>query len=565
MKDIKLFGEPLDANKYFNLVSSYLDLVISKRRSNFSRIELIQYINENSSKENIIYLVNFSTTLLVRDFYFKQATKLQRELIQNFFVKDHIEPKSGVATPAEDTLSMTLFSGQLAQQKEHLENLFLRLEQDKPNLSNDSFSTLLDKLDKVIKDNEVKENIHSLEESIQVNAWYKYAFSIYQANSQIVQEYNNTRNKIRKFLNDFSEVRINLRRSREEFLFEVSSVFENAFRPDELKVFALTSTQSDDRVSVENKPDLKFDVLNKQCPIFFSLLENASRDGSYPIKNGIDQAENKVTLKTSEIIRQLTKEIDVLKLSFKQDGEKLTAELSELIRLFDVINTTLIPVTKQYFERFFSLVQQVCPKNLKHSLNSSEVTSAIIEKSELLQELRDIDIYLDDIKNISEELKKHLTQVESTYHNQYDYYKYALEQEPKQITKLLLFLTVGWAYLYKDVYSQQWRKVLEPIEKHYYFLEAKYKNSQAFWQCNHDHLLAMRDRKKVVLSRLDKVREYLHINQNNEAIPSELLQKKNVLINLLNSSRMILDEPIKDSLLSVEQFTSSIAMIERVG
>ena len=567
MKEIELLRQPLDSKLYFSLISSYLDLVISIGRSNFSRIEVTQYINENTSKDSIINVVDFEITLLVRDFYLKQATKLQRELIQNFFVKDHIESELAIDPLSVDTRVIALFPGQLTQQKEYLNNLFNELEQNSPKLSSDSFNTLVDNAKELIKRKEIEANIYSLQDNTQVNPWYLYALAIYQAHSEIVESYHNTRDDVQRLFSDFSQIRNKLRYSREDLLFITFSIFEKKLSLDELKAFELEQVQWHENVHLENQPNLKFDILSEQCPIFFSLLENDSvNESSSLVRYQIDQTEDKAkfTLKSSEIVRQLKQEIDFLDRSFNEDVEKLENVLSELIVLFDTIKNIVVPVTKEYNDMFFSLVEQVLVEDLNPVISSSGLSNKIAESSKLLIELRDINIYLEDIKNISVELRKKLIPVESTYHNQYDYYKYALEQEPTQISKLMIYLTLGWANTYKHVYYEEWLKALEPIEQHYYFLETKYKNKQAFWKYNQEHLLAVEDRKSSVLRRLDQLKDQIHTNLTNETKSLEFLQKKDRLINLISSSRIILDTQINDSLLPVEEFTSSIKRIQLV-
>jgi len=592
LKDTKLLRKPLSAKIYFTLISTYLDSVVSKRKVDFSRIEITKYINENVNEESIINLVDIEVTFLIKNFYLKQATTEQQELIRTYFVKDHIESEKAIDPLAVDTIPIALFYDQLIKQKDHLHNQFTDLEQKTPILTIDSFNSNLENLDNVMKQLVIKEVI-SLTGTSKVNAVYKYALSVYDTHIQMIKTYHYMKKEVQRLFNDFSELRDNLRYAREDLFFITSSLLQQELSKEELNIFDFKSVQWLEYAEIQDRLDLQFDKIKDHCSTFYSVLNENFIGTSNAISKGIDNIGknmgkknyNHMQLKGDLVveglnvafnvvsgviksrsdskltIENLHREIEFLKLSFTEDKVKLQVDLIRLIELFNTVKNVFIPITKKYNELFFSVLEKNFSKDLKYILDYNGLDTKIKEKSELLMELRYIDIYLLDIKNISKELKKPLSQTENEYYDQYDYYNFTLKQEPKEISDLTLYLTLGWANAYKEVYYDEWKKAKAPIEQHFYQLKSKYEKEHTFWQYNDDSYSQLNERKNTINSRLAQLKIEIKNNLINLSNKSDFLNKKELLLNIAKSSRTILETSINENLISPEQFASSLELI----
>lgn len=148
---MKLLRNKLSSDKYFTLINSYLDSIVSIQQKNFSRIDLVKYINQKASQDSQISLVDIEVTFLVKDFYFNQATDKQKQLLSLYLVNDHIESEKAIDPLAVDTTPIALFYDNLISQKTRLNSLLTELEQKTPSLSIDSFNSNLENLEKIIE------------------------------------------------------------------------------------------------------------------------------------------------------------------------------------------------------------------------------------------------------------------------------------------------------------------------------------------------------------------------------------------------------------------------------
>lgn len=583
-------------DKYYQLISLFLETKKFDEEC-FSRIEVIQYINNNINRREDLIELDFFFDEIIKGYYLNFATDKQKVILENNLVKTIVERDFIIDALEVDTMPVTLDFYKIPEQREQLQNKFEELNSKTPVLSIVSFNDSLEKCSDAIT-NSREAKVFSITGSSKVEAVGENAKKIYDSYIELINAYSDLKYEIQRLFTDFSELRDNLRYLREDYFYIVKLVLEKNLVSDKLEMFDFDKIKWLEYATIQSNLDLEFNNIESQCKAFYDYVENnlskvgdvfnneVSRisnnlsKGNYNsnkfkadlVASGVDLAFSAVTQvfdsrnQSKIVIENLRKDIEILKLSFSRDKLKLQSDLVRLIELYNTVKNTFLPTTMKFSNLFYSILDNECSNDLKSVLKDKEVERLIGIRRELLQETRVLDLYIIDKNNICKELKIYEEIAGNQLAEYTPLYKYALSEKPDEEPSIFLrIITLNMCMVYLPLYLEEWESCFEPIEANYLLLEEIYENNKKEYEENVTRLKEKENRQRTINSELVEVELELKKVLEKLNYGNALVDKVELLEKVANTSKLILETSIQEDLIDPESYSNSLIKFNAIG
>src|SRR5690606_6034194 len=191
-------------------------------------------------------------------------------------------------------------------------------------------------------------------------------------------------------------------------------------------------------------------------------------------------------------------------------------------------------------------------------LENENLKKLIEERKHILEENRILDLVIKDKKNICAELLWSVNQAQKNKEAYSHHYGYTLSQKPEEPSILLNIFTLGFCQLYYPAYLKKWEEAFSLVNKEYNLLEEEVQNRNNVYNEVKQQLSEDKNRQKYIEKRLEsidtEVKEILSkLNYGN------IFESKfDLLKQLSNTSRTVLETSIQEELLNPENFINSL-------
>lgn len=585
MKDLNLMNRK---KMYFPIIGLYLDEVQKKNITIFSRIEIVNYINEYVEKDKQIIDINNELDLLIKEFYNVFATPSQKVLLELRMVNDYIMNVRIIDPLAVDTYPMSLDIELISEQKNRVNQLFVELDKKTEIKTIQPFNVRLEEITNRI--NLLKEEeVFSITGSSKVEAVYNYAQVVYESYIHLIECYAELRSEIQRLFNDFSELRDNLRYLREDFFVIVKCLLGKELDTSKIKLFNFMSVEWLEYADIQDDLDLKFDNIQERCSTFYSFIDtrleevgdvfnkhlnnignNLSKKGYNSQSLKTDMVAGGISLAFSAVkgvlesrteskivVEKLRKDIEFLKLGFSNDKLALQNDLFRLIELYNTVKNIFIPVSQKYSIVFFDVIESVLSKENIKLIEDLGVLSLLQERTIKLEELRSLKLYVLDKENICKELSVYKDEAKLEYDKYLPLYEFALSQKPEKSLDIICFLTLGLSNIYFKAFDNEWNTAFRPIEENYTLALVKFEEENSRYKVNYLDLETSKDNITTLANRVEAIEDEIKILLVDKNIGELLLKKIHLLEKLATSSRTVLEVSIQEELVSPELYIKS--------
>ncbi len=382
---------------------------------------------------------------------------------------------------------------------------------------------MLDSKDTISVISEMKQSIDqyvpqknfSLTGKTKVNDNVKYGKKILKGYGNLIEFYNNVKSQNHELIGDFKFLRNELGEFREnvtELLFEIIGYDEKVNRPELFDFARLEYIETD---KLLEDIDLEFQKLNNSFEVFQKEYEknminiaNAGKKhadlalnrysktvkrNGYASKSQVkaqvataalgfafDAALEIIETRNSaeQTVAAIKRDVEKMKISLKQDAQKISVDLLRLKKITSRLQTVLIPESRKFIEKANLIYDTTIKDTYSKLVEGSDIMELSMENRRLLAEHRNIHREIEDTNESIQACNLEIAKYRSAIEEIQDEFDYVNSIEPKTPPKFQLKYSFGIALRVYKNHLNTWNDITLPIRSKYAELEQFVKNEE---------------------------------------------------------------------------------------
>lgn len=562
------------------IFSEVQNLIIELERdgNTLQRRELVNHLNNKFPHLNLLESIGVNRLLKECFHSISYSSSLQKSLTERF-VNDFFND--------EDT--SYLFD----PEKVSLESINFRLENDKSVFAElDKAFQIIDSSNLKISDKDPIYDLQSIESDLRniraeevfsitgrskVEEKYKEAVKVYENYKNLIDRYDIIKNELLSLFSDFEQIRNSLKLIREDLMNTITDFYGENFKKTNPEIFDFASVKWIDFEDINQNLELSFNNINNTCQTFsefydktYSSLGNLALDklnkigdSKYNHKKNLKNAAIEVGIasifsvfetreNSNNTISELNHEIESMKRDFLNDSANTRMDVIRLLEIFKNLKDYFIPGTKLFISKLQIITQGELKADFENILNISGVKELKDEKSKLITESREIDLFNNDTLKIIHNASARRNYYQSEINNIQVNYDYFINNEPLLPEKWINRLSLGIANKIFLKAHNQWDVKTYDVRNNYSNLCEDYNIENNRLKTNENRLIRFNVRQNEIQSDLLKNKEKIQSILKNESVIKDVISKN--LFQYVELSKLVknvLETKLDENLLTV--------------
>lgn len=558
------------------IFSEVQNLLIELERENtvLKRRQLVNHLNNKFPHLNLLESIGINR--LLKEFYHSISySSLLQESITESFVND--EHTSSLFDP----------------EKVSLESINFRLENDKSVFAElDKAFQIIDSSYLKISDKDPIYDLQSIESELRniraeevfsitgrskVEEKYKEAVKVYENYKNLIDRYDIIKNELLSLFSDFEQIRNSLKLIREDLMNTITDFYGENFKKTNPEIFDFASVKWMEFEEINQNLELSFNNINNTCQTFsefydktYSSLGNLALDklkkigdSKYNHKKNLKNAAIEVGIasifsvfetreNSNNTISELNYEIESMKRDFLNDSANIRMDVIRLLEIFKNLKDYFIPGTKLFISKLQIITQGELKGDFENILNISGVKELKDEKSKLITESREINLFYNDTLKIIHNASARRNDYQSEINNIQVNYDYFINNEPHAPEKWLNGLSIGIANKIFLKAHNQWDVKTYDVRNNYSNFCEDYNIENNRLKTNENRLIRFNVRQNEIQSDLLKNKEKIQSILKNESVIKDVISKNLFqYVELSKLVKSVLETKLDESLLTV--------------
>lgn len=558
------------------IFSEVQNLLIELERENtvLKRRQLVNHLNNKFPHLNLLESIGINR--LLKEFYhsISYSSSLQESITESFVNDEH---------------TSSLFD----PEKISLESINFRLENDKSVFAElDKAFQIIDSSYLKISDKDPIYDLQSIESDLRniraeevfsitgrskVEEKYKEAVKVYENYKNLIDRYEIIKNELLSLFSDFEQIRNSLKLIREDLMNTITDFYGENFKKTNPEIFDFASVKWMEFEEINQNLELSFNNINNTCQTFSEFYEKTYGnlgnlaldklkkigDSKYNHKKNLKNAAIEVGIasifsvfetreNSNNTISELNYEIESMKRDFLNDSANIRMDVIRLLEIFKNLKDYFIPGTKLFISKLQIITQGELKGDFENILNISGVKELKDEKSKLITESREIDLFYNDTLKIIHNASARRNDYQSEINNIQVNYDYFINNEPLAPEKWINGLSIGIANKIFLKAHNQWDVKTYDVRNNYSNLCEDYNIENNRLKTNENRLIRFNVRQNEIQSDLLKNKEKIQSILKNESVIKDVISKN--LFQYVELSKLVknvLETKLDESLLTV--------------
>ena len=383
--------------------------------------------------------------------------------------------------------------------------------------------------------------------------------------TRMVDTYHYAEDSVRGNIEDFTSLRSDIATTYRDYAMKLIDIYGDSIKMVSPNLFDFNRVEWLDVDEMLNYVELEYNKLTEKCAVFISEIQDSFR-GS--LQNSIKAYKSVANgnkslglamaglqmlnhyMESTERTNRLKSDLSVFQTSVKHDTTRIKADMGRLLVIYKTLNDVVIPKANVFLRYGERLMSSDLKAIMDSMYDNAEIRPLEEQRRQLLQQLKAIDIEMNDHLQNIDVYSSLISDITSTLESKQANYMQAKSKQPSKPFFLVNWLTFGTANknYYRDF--SEWNANCFPLIREYESYQVDLKLDKDELASHNEAIAGLKSEHSQLSVRLDAVSKEIRSKiVSTDDVKLKMLKHLRDMVAMLKLGREIMESKLDERLI----------------
>lgn len=383
--------------------------------------------------------------------------------------------------------------------------------------------------------------------------------------TRMVDTYHYAEDSVRGNIEDFTSLRSDIATTYRDYAMKLIDIYGDSIKMVSPNLFDFNRVEWLDVDEMLKYVELEYNKLTEKCAVFISEIQDSFR-GS--LQNSIKAYKSVANgnkslglamaglqmlnhyMESTERTNRLKSDLSVFQTSVKHDATRIKADMGRLLVIYKTLNDVVIPKANVFLRYGERLMSSDLKAIMDSMYDNAEIRPLEEQRRQLLQQLKAIDIEMNDHLQNIDVYSSLISDITSTLESKQANYMQAKSKQPSKPFFLVNWLTFGTANknYYRDF--SEWNANCFPLIREYESYQVDLKLDKDELASHNEAIASLKSEHSQLSVRLDAVSKEIRSKiVSTDDVKLKMLKHLRDMVAMLKLGREIMESKLDERLI----------------
>lgn len=383
--------------------------------------------------------------------------------------------------------------------------------------------------------------------------------------TRMVDTYHYAEDSVRGNIEDFTSLRSDIATTYRDYAMKLIDIYGDSIKMVSPNLFDFNRVEWLDVDEMLKYVELEYNKLTEKCAVFISEIQDSFR-GS--LQNSIKAYKSVANgnkslglamaglqmlnhyMESTERTNRLKSDLSVFQTSVKHDTTRIKADMGRLLVIYKTLNDVVIPKANVFLRYGERLMSSDLKAIMDSMYDNAEIRPLEEQRRQLLQQLKAIDIEMNDHLQNIDVYSSLISDITSTLESKQANYMQAKSKQPSKPFFLVNWLTFGTANknYYRDF--SEWNANCFPLIREYESYQVDLKLDKDELASHNEAIAGLKSEHSQLSVRLDAVSKEIRSKiVSTDDVKLKMLKHLRDMVAMLKLGREIMESKLDERLI----------------
>lgn len=383
--------------------------------------------------------------------------------------------------------------------------------------------------------------------------------------TRMVDTYHYAEDSVRGNIEDFTSLRSDIATTYRDYAMKLIAIYGDSIKMVSPNLFDFNRVEWLDVDEMLKYVELEYNKLTEKCAVFISEIQDSFRgslQNSVKAYKSVANGNKSLGLamaglqmlnhymESTERTNRLKSDLSVFQTSVKHDATRIKADMGRLLVLYKTLNDVVIPKANVFLRYGERLMSSDLKAIMDSMYDNAEIRPLEEQRRQLLQQLKAIDIEMNDHLQNIDVYSSLISDITSTLESKQASYMQAKSKQPSKPFFLVNWLTFGTANknYYRDF--SEWNANCFPLIREYESYQVDLKLDKDELASHNEAIAGLKSEHSQLSVRLDAVSKEIRSKiVSTDDVKLKMLKHLRDMVAMLKLGREIMESKLDERLI----------------
>lgn len=383
--------------------------------------------------------------------------------------------------------------------------------------------------------------------------------------TRMVDTYHYAEDSVRGNIEDFTSLRSDIATTYRDYAMKLIDIYGDSIKMVSPNLFDFNRVEWLDVDEMLKYVELEYNKLTEKCAVFISEIQDSFRgslQNSVKAYKSVANGNKSLGLamaglqmlnhymESTERTNRLKSDLSVFQTSVKHDATRIKADMGRLLVIYKTLNDVVIPKANVFLRYGERLMSSDLKAIMDSMYDNAEIRPLEEQRRQLLQQLKAIDIEMNDHLQNIDVYSSLISDITSTLESKQANYMQAKSKQPSKPFFLVNWLTFGTANknYYRDF--SEWNANCFPLIREYESYQVDLKLDKDELASHNEAIASLKSEHSQLSVRLDAVSKEIRSKiVSTDDVKLKMLKHLRDMVAMLKLGREIMESKLDERLI----------------
>lgn len=383
--------------------------------------------------------------------------------------------------------------------------------------------------------------------------------------TRMVDTYHYAEDSVRGNIEDFTSLRSDIATTYRDYAMKLIDIYGDSIKMVSPNLFDFNRVEWLDVDEMLKYVELEYNKLTEKCAVFISEIQDSFRgslQNSVKAYKSVANGNKSLGLamaglqmlnhymESTERTNRLKSDLSVFQTSVKHDATRIKADMGRLLVIYKTLNDVVIPKANVFLRYGERLMSSDLKAIMDSMYDNAEIRPLEEQRRQLLQQLKAIDIEMNDHLQNIDVYSSQISDITSTLESKQASYMQAKSKQPSKSFFLVNWLTFGTANknYYRDF--SEWNANCFPLIREYESYQVDLKLDKDELASHNEAIAGLKSEHSQLSVRLDAVSKEIRSKiVSTDDVKLKMLKHLRDMVAMLKLGREIMESKLDERLI----------------
>lgn len=383
--------------------------------------------------------------------------------------------------------------------------------------------------------------------------------------TRMVDTYHYAEDSVRGNIEDFTSLRSDIATTYRDYAMKLIDIYGDSIKMVSPNLFDFNRVEWLDVDEMLKYVELEYNKLTEKCAVFISEIQDSFRgslQNSVKAYKSVANGNKSLGLamaglqmlnhymESTERTNRLKSDLSVFQTSVKHDATRIKADMGRLLVIYKTLNDVVIPKANVFLRYGERLMSSDLKAIMDSMYDNAEIRPLEEQRRQLLQQLKAIDIEMNDHLQNIDVYSSLISDITSTLESKQACYMQAKSKQPSKPFFLVNWLTFGTANknYYRDF--SEWNANCFPLIREYESYQVDLKLDKDELASHNEAIASLKSEHSQLSVRLDAVSKEIRSKiVSTDDVKLKMLKHLRDMVAMLKLGREIMESKLDERLI----------------